>query len=137
MNIKTALKKIVEALGGTSTAKNIPGLINEVSENVSGGGSGGDSDVFTVTFSGGNPMQVTCDRTFVEIVQAIENGKRVCGLWKQNNESGIFMSAASFSTSSAIEFNALTYHSIMQTWDFYNFKIDSSDTITFVDKSIS
>ena len=41
MNIKEALRNVISALGGTPTGKNVPSLINEVSENVSGGSGGG------------------------------------------------------------------------------------------------
>jgi hypothetical protein len=78
MNIKSALKKIISALGGTPTGKNIPGLIDEISENVSGSGSGSSPLMILITVendpSGGTP-KVALDHTWLDIYTALYNNR--------------------------------------------------------------
>lgn len=73
MNIKEALRKVISALGGTPAGKNVPSLINEISENVSGGSGG----VMTALITVESPESVTCDKSYDVILAEITSGKPV------------------------------------------------------------
>lgn len=85
MNIKTALKKIVEALGGTPTAKNIPGLINEVSENVGGGSGSSGSLAINMILDSQDSESGVLDKTWAEINAAVE-AKIPCFVYMELSE---------------------------------------------------
>ena len=73
MNIKEALRKVISALGGTPAGKNVPSLINEISENVSGGSGG----VMTALITVESLESGTCDKSYDVILAEITSGKPV------------------------------------------------------------
>lgn len=127
MSIKSSLKKIVEALGGTSNAKNIPGVIDEIATNATGGG---ESPLYIVTFTSKDEDETwECDKTFADILSAYESGKIVEGRSNGTYDNRIYPMCAPIIGDGVV--GAFDFQSMMASFKSGGTAIDSIDAASF------
>lgn len=80
MSIKSSLRKIYTALGGTDTnSKTITGLLDDISTVATPGGGG---EIMVVTFTNGESSSITytADKNWQDVKDAFEEGVPVIGI---------------------------------------------------------